>query len=135
LAAVAASNGGREAGWIILDDVLTDPGVLVGDLSVEVCDQAVNVIDRTDATGGIKADAAGYALASELLVAQVNLAIGAEYCPAIDQAVRAGQLLLISLGYDGTGDYLGPEVTADDGELARFLADQLAAYNAGTLCQ
>jgi hypothetical protein len=34
---VAAANGGREAGWIILDDLLQDPGILLGGLSVETC--------------------------------------------------------------------------------------------------
>lgn len=27
---VAAANGGRAAGWIILDDLLADPGIQLG---------------------------------------------------------------------------------------------------------
>jgi hypothetical protein len=38
-AATAAANGGRAAGWIILDDLLVDPGVLVGGYAVETCEQ------------------------------------------------------------------------------------------------
>lgn len=134
-AAVATANGGRAAGWIILDDLLADPGMRVGRSAVETCEQGVRVLDRMDAAGNVKGDDAAYGLAVQLLTGQLNLAVGAEFCPAVQDAVQAGQLLLLSAGFDGAGDSLGPASAPDDRELARFLAEQLAAYNAGQLCQ
>jgi hypothetical protein len=132
---VAAANGGREAGWIILDDLLADPGMLVGHNAVETCKQGINLLDGMDAAGQAKVDDAAYELAAQLLVAQLNLAVGAEFCLAVQDAVQAGQLLLISIDFDGSGDYLGPGDASDDRQLALFLAGQLADYNHGALCQ
>jgi hypothetical protein len=132
---VAAANGGREAGWIILDDLLEDPGIWLGDLAVETCEQGVASLRGQDTSGMEKPDDAAYKLAAGLVVAQLNLAVGAEYCPAVDQAVRAGQLLLVSLSFDGAGDYLGPDQAPEDREVALFLVEQLGLYNAGQLCR
>ena len=74
-------------------------------------------------------------LAAQLLTAQLNLAAGAEYCPAVDEAVQAAQLLLLSLGFDGSVGYLGLEQAPEDREIARFLVEQLAGYNTGSLCR
>jgi hypothetical protein len=126
-AETARANGGRAAGWIILDDVLADPGILVGPLAVETCEQGLALLRGHP-------DDAAYGLAAQLLAAQANLAAGAAYCPASDQAVQAGQLLLLSVAFDGTGDYLGPGGDAEDREVALFLIEQLQAYNAGRLC-
>ena len=41
---VAVANGGREAGWILLDDLLADPGILLGDLAVEACEQGLRLL-------------------------------------------------------------------------------------------
>jgi hypothetical protein len=132
---VAAANGGREAGWFIMDDLLDDPGVWLGDLAVDTCEQGLAFLHGQDADGAEKPDDAAYQMASGLVAAQLNLAVGGEYCPAIDQAVRAGQLLLVSLGFDGTGDYLGPDQAPEDRDVALFLVEQLGLYNAGQLCR
>ena len=50
-------------------------------------------------------------------------------------AVRAGQLLLLSLGFEGLGEYLPPGADSEDRDLAGFLAQQMVAYNQGTLCR
>jgi hypothetical protein len=131
---VAAANGGREAGWIILDDLLADPGILVGPLAVDTCEQGVSLLRAQDATDQETPDDDAYALAAQLLAAQLNLAAGAESCTAVEETVQAGHILLLSLAFDGTGTYLGPEGAADDREVALFLTDQLRAYNAGSLC-
>jgi hypothetical protein len=133
-AEVAAANGGREAGWIIMDDLLADPGILVGPVAVETCDQGLTLLRAQDAAGGEMSGDAAYALAAQLMAAQLNLGAGAEYCPAVGEAVQAGQLLLLSLDFDGSGSYLDPEAGGDDRELALFLTDQLRAYSAGSLC-
>ena len=49
-------------------------------------------------------------------------------------AVRAGQLLLLSLGFEGLGEYLPPGADSEDRDLAGFLAQQMVAYNQGILC-
>jgi hypothetical protein len=134
-AEVARANGGRAAGWFLLDDLLADPGIFLGELTVETCEQGIALLQGQDAAGQEQPDDAAYVLAAQLLAAQANLAVGAEYCPASDTAVQAGQALLLSLGFDGTGTYLGPEGDAEDREVAQFLIEQLANYNAGTLCR
>lgn len=131
----AAANGGREAGWIILDDLRADPGILLGTLPVETCEQGVHLLKGLDVAGQEKPDDAAYALAGQLLAAQINLAVGAETCAAIEESVQAGQLLLLSLEFDGAGQYLGPTGAAPDRDLARLLARDLATYNSGTLCR
>ena len=132
---VAAANGGREAGWIILDDLLQDPGILLGNLSVETCPQGISLLRVDDFQGEDRAGDAAYELAAQLLVAQINLAAGAEYCPAVDEAVQAGQLLLLSLHFNGSGDVQGLEQSSQNQDVALFLIQQLSAYNVGTLCQ
>lgn len=134
-AAVAKANGGRQAGWIVLDDLLEDPGILVGVLKVTSCEQGVNLLQARDLLGADRPDDNAYILASQLMAAQLNLAIGSEYCPASDEAVSAAQLLLLELEFDGQGSYLGPPLASPDLETAKLLAEQLASYNSGTLCQ
>jgi hypothetical protein len=119
---VAAANGGHEAGWIILDDLLADPGMLVGHYAVETCEQGVNILDALDAAGEVRAGDAAYELAAQLLTAQLNLDVGAEFCLAVQEAVQAGQLLLMSVDFDGAGNYLGPGDACDDRQSALFLA-------------
>ena len=53
----------------------------------------------------------------------------------MEDAVRSGQLLLISTGFDGMGQALALGSSAEDRQLAGFLTEQLAAYNAGGLCR
>jgi hypothetical protein len=131
---VANANGGREAGWILMDDLLADPGILVGPVAMETCDQGLSLLRAQDASGADMSGDAAYALAAQLMAAQLNVAAGAEFCPAVEQALQAGQLLLLSLEFDGSGDYLDPEAGGEDRELALFLTDQLRAYSAGSLC-
>ena len=130
----ARANGGQEAGWILMDDLLADPGMLVGKLQVETCEQGANLLTAHNLQGGeMKSDAA-YTLAAQLLASQLNLATGSEYCPASDQAVNQAQLLLLKLHFDATGSYLGPPKLNQDLETARTLEEQLTSYNTGALC-
>ena len=118
-----------------LMNLLDDPGVWLGDLAIESCEQGLVFLAGQDASGEERPDDAAYQLAAGLVAAQLNLAVGAEYCPAVDQAVRSGQLLLVSLVFDGAGGYLAPGQSPDDREVALFLAEQLDQYNAGLLCR
>lgn len=134
-AKVAQANGGRAAGWIVMEDLLSDPGVLLGELQVETCQQGVNLLRSMNLQGAVMKGDAAYALASQLLAAQLNLAAGSEYCPASDQAVTAAQLLLLGLGFDGTGKNLTPLSGSQDLKTAEILTGQLASYNSGALCR
>src|SRR3990170_431582 len=60
---VAAANGGREAGWIILDDLLQDPGIQIGNLEVQTCLQSLAILNQTDSQEEDKSNDALYQLA------------------------------------------------------------------------
>lgn len=133
--AIAAANGGREAGWILLDDLLEEPGLLVGPLQVETCGKAVNLLQLKDLSDQERSNDPAYILAGQLAVAQLNLAAGSEYCQASDEAVSGAQMLLLSLEFNGMGSYLGPPRESPDLATAHTFIDQLASYNLGTLCR
>lgn len=130
----ARTNGGREAGWILMDDLLADPGILVGALPVETCQQGIHLLQAQNLSGIEMKNDSAYTLAAQLLAALLNMATGSEYCPASDQAVSQAQQLLVRAQFDGTGSYLGPPVLNQEVEAAGSLVEKLAQYNAGTLC-
>jgi hypothetical protein len=133
--ATARTNGGRQAGWILLDDLLADPGIAMGFDEVKTCQQATAILQRKPPEDGNENDVPFYRLAGELMTAQLNLAVPAESCPAAEQAVQAGQLLLVSVGYHPEdGSALKPQDPKQDSQLAEFLAGQLEQYNVGELC-
>lgn len=115
---VAAANGGRESGWVLLDDLLEMPGVALAGQQVSACEDAVVVL-----AGAESADVA-VRLAAESLAAEINYASGAETCPAFDAALRVGRALVES-GADG------PQLET----AAQETTELLATYNRGTLCQ
>ena len=117
-----------------MDDLLTDPGVLIGSIAVETCTQGVNLLQARDLQGISRENDAAYTLAAQLLAAQLNLAVASEYCLASDQAVSQAQLLLMELNFDGTTSSLGPPIANANTEEAKKLTDRLAGYNNGTLC-
>lgn len=134
-ARTAATLGGPDAGVYLLDDVLNDPGIVIGllELGGEDCQAAHAILDKRDVDSGRKrASDAAYGLASQLLAALANLSVGAETCASVTEAVIEAQDLLDSIGFDGTDRYLrsrnplhGPAVS---------LAHVLDTYNSGVLC-
>jgi hypothetical protein len=134
-AETAKANGGKQAGWIIMDDLLAEAGVLVGTLQIETCKQGVSLLQGRNLQGAEMKNDAAYTLAAQLLAAQLNLATGSEYCPASDQAVSQAQLLLLGLNFDGMGGYLGPPLAGSNIDKAKMLTEQLADYNSGVLCR
>ncbi len=129
----AAKNGGPAAGWFLLDDILTDPGIAWADFAIDSCDGGVSVLDQRDErTNRKRANDAAYTLAMHLLAAQLDFAAGAEVCPAAQAASTAGQALLERLRFDGTGKYLRPRDR--DYDEALELAEVLDRYNNGELC-
>ena len=126
----AANNGGPSEGWFLLDDLIPTS---VGDLVIDSCDEGVSILDQRDLGSDRKrASDAAYTLAMHLLAAKLNLAAGAETCPAVVDAVADGDALLSSIGFDGSGQFLRPRDT--EYQNALDLAGTLDAYNNGELC-
>jgi hypothetical protein len=121
------------SGWALLDDILNDPGVTWGGFTITTCEDGVSILDQRDLNTGKKmASDAAYTLAMHLLAARLNLAAGAESCQAALAAADAGQALLESIGFDGTGKYLRPKQQQYQDALE--LANILDQYNNGYLC-
>ncbi|MEN8207245.1 MAG: hypothetical protein ABFS24_14740, partial [Pseudomonadota bacterium] len=155
-AAAAAGDTSQErieAAKALLDDALQDPGITIGTLTLiaddnifdcdEATQQAVNILGKLRILNGgrekLMASDAAYGLASQLLAAIANVTVGAGSCPARDAAVTDGQILLLNVGFDGTGEYLTPKKAKKDGNTALRteaieLAKALDSYNKGTLC-
>jgi hypothetical protein len=157
---VAAQNGGPDAGWFILDDLLNNPGYHLGPTGTGLglqldgddtnllltylvknkptnfngpdCEAAVLILDKSDVmTGRKKASDPAYNLAAQLLAAELNLSAGAETCPAVQTAVTGAANLLVTMGFNGTGDYTKKGANAT---LANQYAKTLDLYNNGFLC-
>jgi hypothetical protein len=126
-AETAAANGGREAGWLIVDDLLSHPGIVLGDHAVTACDEAVDILDasRTDPTS---------AMARQLLTAALNRAAGSEACESADDTIAVAGQLLASLDYrgpDGAPTQLEQDMVAS----IERVGELLASYNSGELCR
>ncbi len=129
-AAEAAAKGGRAAGWLMVDDVLADPGIGLGDHLLASCEESVALLQGANGAGEETSDPA-YSLAGQLLTAELNLTAGAETCPVADEAVVGAHLLLAAAKFDG--DSTSP-LDAEAGGAVPRLIDLLRAYNAGELC-
>jgi hypothetical protein len=132
-AEIAAANGGRKAGWFLMDDLLMDPGIQLGDFPVATCEEGLALLESWTASGEATADPA-YELARLLLTAELNLGTGAETCPIVEEAVVGGHLVLSNIGFTGTGEY----TAAFSDEIANAiptLLELLDAYNKGELCR
>jgi len=134
-AETARANGGREAGWILMDDLIADPGILIGTLHLETCQQGLNLLRSKNMQNIDMKNDVAYNLAAQLFGAQLNLATGSEYCPALDQVVYDAQILLLGLNFDGTGSYLTPPHAGQNLEKAEASLEQLTSYNTGELCR
>ncbi len=125
-AEMAAANGGRAAGWILLDDLLADPGIALGDYSVPSCEEGVAILEPPagDPVGG---------LARQLFTADLNLNAGSETCPAAEELMIAGNTLLSLLEYDGSA--IDPDsLEAEIAQTVSRVTALLAIYNSGVLC-
>ena len=125
---------GREAGWILMDDLLADPGIMLGVITVGKCSQGIMLLQAKDAIGAGHDNDPAYLLAAQLFTAELNLAAGSETCPASNKYIYDAQLLLERIGFDGTGNYMGPPKVSPDIATANLLTDQLVSFNAGRLC-
>jgi hypothetical protein len=128
---VAAANGGREAGWVLVDDILADPGIGLGDHLLTTCEESVALLEGRTGSGEETADPV-YPLAAQLLAAELNLNVGAETCPIAEEAVLGAHIVLSSAGFDGVSASV---LDAEAGGALPDLIDLLTAYNTGDLCR
>ncbi len=129
--AEAAASGGREAGWLLVDDVLADPGIGLGDHLLGSCEESVALLQGLSGAGGETSDPA-FELAGQLLAAELNLTAGAETCAVADEAVVGAHLLLSTANFDGVSASL---LDAEAGGAVPRLVELLAVYNSGQLCR
>ena len=133
-----ATTGDPDGEFWALDELLIEEyGITIGSLMLdggeEDCEDAVNILSNRDIeTGKNKAKDAAYRLARQLLAAQLNYAAGAGQCQEATDAIADAEALLVSIGFDGTGNYLRPR--DDEYEDAVDLAYTLDQYNNGLLC-
>ena len=130
---LAERNGGATAGWFVLDDILSGPGISWGDFNIVGCQLGVAVLDQRDGlTDKKRASDAAYTVAMQLLAAQLNFAAGAATCSDAQEAALEAEALLVANEFDGAGAYLRPK--DDDHGRAVELAAALGRYNLGDLC-
>ncbi|NNF29287.1 MAG: hypothetical protein HKN73_18825 [Gemmatimonadetes bacterium] len=103
----------------------------IGDLLLEDCEDARNILDKRDLGGKKRANDGAYGLAAQLLAAQLNFSAGAGVCMAATDAANAAQTLLADIDFLGTGQYLRRGAVYNQ---ARDLAATLDDYNNNTLC-
>jgi len=139
----ADQNGGWQAGYWLLEDVL-DPdiggGIVWDDIlndsllfNITTCERAVSILDTRDfVTGKKRASDGAYTLAMHLLAAQMNFAAGAETCQEALNASLDAEELLDKHDFTGEGSYLSSK--DDDYAYALELAEILDQYNNGELC-
>ncbi|MEJ2707435.1 MAG: hypothetical protein P8074_07465 [Anaerolineales bacterium] len=129
----AAANGGRQAGWILLDDLIVDPGIQLGDHPITSCQEGLALLQGLAITGENTGDPV-YELAGALLAAELNLNIGAETCPIAEEAVLGSHLILSQIGFGGAGEYAASASNEVTQAIPR-LVELLKGYNHGELCR
>jgi hypothetical protein len=127
----AAANGGRAAGWFLMDDLLEKPGIQLGDFPVESCYDGLELLQGRSVLGQ-ETGVPLYELASLLLAAELNLNLGAETCPIAEEAVTGAHLVLSSVGFNGQGKY---ELSGEIANAVPRLVELLNGYNRGQLCR
>ena len=101
---------------------------------IDSCPTAMHILHRRDLDGKRTMDDAAYWLAAQLLVAELNLAANARWCPAALDAMAEANALLTQLHFTGRGTYLLPKSVNLARRQALSLADTLIAYNNDRLC-
>ena len=127
----AAANGGRAEGFILMDDLITDPGIQLGDYLLRTCNEGLALLQGRTVSGEASSDPI-YALAGLLLAAELNLNVGAETCPVAEEAVVSGHAVLSSAGFTGSGEYA---LTSEVADAIPRLVELLTGYNRGELCR
>jgi hypothetical protein len=94
------------SGWALLDDIIELYGISWGDFELTTCEDAQKILDNRDLNGVNRASDPAYNLAKHLLAYQLNQGAGAYICYEMTAIEIEAVDLLISIGFNGTGDYL-----------------------------
>ena len=95
----------------------------------QACIEAVDILNKSTITGTKEASDPSYNMAAQLLGALLNVAHGTAFsCPAVNNAINAGQSLLLAISFDGTKSY-AKIMTPDQIAQANSLQVALNAYN------
>jgi hypothetical protein len=144
-AQTAVKNGGKAAGFYLLEDHLpltlwanSTSGVICSRFSNFVltsCAPAVKLLNTQDASGKQKASDAAYNLAKHLLAYKLNIASKAAPCASAAAAATNAEALLSEICFNGSGDYLpsNTKLTAKRA-LALSYAKTLDAFNNNLPC-
>src|SRR5262249_38417460 len=131
------SNGHQDP---VLEDTLALAGgsILLGDLSVNSCAIAVDILDKRKikdpaivGDGKKAASDPAFGLAAQLLAADLNVVAGAGVCPAATTAITNGQALLDAINFDGNNH---KTMSASQKNQANSIASTLDQFNNNTLC-
>jgi len=121
-ASCASSNGNQAP---VLDQMLAIGPIQFGSLTIDTCQEAVAILNKSDVLSGKKrASDPAYNMAAQLLGAILNERAGAVSCANVANAISAGQTLLTAVGFTGTGaTTMTPAQAAQANALASFLDD------------
>ena len=124
------SNGKQKP---VLDQTLVKAGghILIGDLDVDTCLEAVRLLEKSTLDGKKMASDPSFNLAAQLMAARLNIAAGAGTCGSAISAINAAQALLDSYNFVGT---TAPKLSKSDVTLANSLATTIDRYNNNKLC-
>jgi hypothetical protein len=112
----------------------TKPGVYIGRLYVDTCQEAVALLNKSDLVTANKMSSDPlYSLAAQLMATELNFRAGAGKCGAAITAEQQAQGLLTRYSFTGTGSYV-KKLSAADSQLANQLAKTLDNYNNDRLC-
>lgn len=103
----------------------------VGGVDGMTCEEATHLLSRQSFDGTLRANDAAYQLASQLMAAKLNREAGVPVPACVEAAISDAEALLAGIGFDGTGDYLGPRSSNPARTAAQQLAGQLAGWNDG----
>jgi hypothetical protein len=132
-ALTAAENGGADAGWYILDDVLSNT-IYLGQLELDGgdCVDAQLILNNRDLRDKNRASDPAYNLAKHLLTYKLNLGAGSYMCPDMAQAVSFADWILNEIGFDGIGAFLkfkGNKISDEDKQLADWALALAAIFD------
>jgi hypothetical protein len=110
----------------------TTHGVLIGDLYVDTCQEAVRILNKSTTNNGTKkASDPAFNLAAQLLAAKLNVQAGAGVCPAATTAINQAQALLDQLNFNGVTH---GSISSSMATTLNNLASTLDNYNNNNLC-
>jgi len=126
------------SGWALLDDIIELFGISWGEFVLDNCINAQLILDNRDLDGVNRSSDPAYNMAKHLLAYQLNQAAGAYICYEMVAVETEAVELLISINFNGYGDFLR-KVTkpADKAKASRALelGKILDAYNNGLGCE